>query len=442
MKALFDTGHGQRNWEQTGFLARTINRSFSGVADILSEMGVRCFSGNLSTESLEDVDLLIIPPPAGQFNRQTSEWEPLQSSLFTESDIEKILGFVNGGGRLLAFSYRFGDSFAKTNLREVFLPMGCFLQDTAAIHLDSFVNDMHPLAVPFETTREHLPILKDEQHFPDSVQLRAMATLSNLPGMRVFPITTTPPRCIVFEPHSFKISHKPQSLGSGGYYSNGRFAIFGGPHAFETGGYGLLNSGSNRLFARMILEWIVSNEPGSEMTHRAPEKSDSLELNLKPFQLLWKRVEDCQSPKTKGAILVQFVDKIFQGTGIMTPIGKGIWNLKRTSELDLVYQSLSKEPIWSDSKGIIPVECKNWDKPVGASEIAWFAEKVSKTGSQIGFFAARSFTRQAWMTVEQVLMKNRVTVGLLNDDDYRSLMDGNVSPRDLIESSLLRSMLL
>ena len=442
MRAFFDTGHGQRNWEQTGFLARTINRSFSGVADILSEMGFRCSSGNLSSESLEDVKLLIIPPPAGQFNRQASQWEPLQSSLFTESDIEKILQFVNTGGRLLAFSYRFGDSFAKTNLREVFLPMGCFVQDTAAINLDSFINDMHPLAVPFETTKEHLPILNEKESLPESVQLRAMATLSNLPGMRVFPMATTPPRCIVFEPHSFRISHKPQIIGAGGHYGNGRFSVFGGPHAFETGGYGLLNSGSNRSFARTVLKWLVSDEPDSKMKDSVTEIPDSIQSDLKPFQLLWKGVEDCKTSKTKGAILVQFVDMLFQRTGIMTPIGKGIWNLKRTAELDLVYQSVSKEPIWADSKGIIPVECKNWDKPVGASEIAWFAEKVSKTGSQIGFFAARSFTRQAWMTVEQVLMKNQVTVGLLNDDDYHSLMDGNVSARDLIESSLLRSMLL
>ena len=126
----------------------------------------------------------------------------------------------------------------------------------------------------------------------------------------------------------------------------------------------------------------------------------------------------------------------------MGPLGKSVWNLKRTSELDLVYRTVCQEPIWTHSNGVIPVECKNWEKPVGSQEISWFCDKVSKTGSKIGFFAARTFTKKAWMTVEQVLMTKDVTIGLLKDDDYQSLVSGNVSARDLLESSLLRSRLL
>lgn len=442
MKAFFDVEHGQQNWKTTGFFARTITGSFSGLTDILSELRIESWSGSDLHNSLDDSKIIVIPPPAGTFNRAESQWEPLPAHFFTESDVERILEFVHAGGRLLAFSYRFGDSFAKSNLKELFLPMGCLIQDTAAINLDSFVNEMHPLAVPFETDSEHLPLLDENQSLPDSVHWRSMATLSILPNSNSFPIAVTPPRCITFEPQSFRILHKPQMIAVGGHYGDGRFALFGGPHVFETTGYGLLREGSNHLFAKQVLEWLISHSPSPKQISFANETVTAFESDLKPMQTLWKGVQNAQSAQAKGDLMVQFISQICHRTGIMAPVGEKIWSLKRTSELDLVYRTSSQEPIWAHSKGIIPVECKNWDHPVGSSHIAWFAEKVAKTGSEIGFFASRSFTHKAWMTVEQMLLRHGVTIGLLHDDDYQSFLKGDVSARDMVESSLLRSMLL
>ena len=439
MRAIFDVGHGQENWKKTGFQARTLTGSFSGLNGILSGNEFTCSPSCLSNQTLDETDLLVIPSPAGKFNRKDSLWEPSHETRFIETDIESILDYVRKGGRLIAFSYRFGDSFSKTNLKEVFLPMGCLIQDTAALNLDSFVNDMHPLAVPFETSQEHLPIIEDNSLLESPVHWRAMATLSILPGATVFPIAMTPPRCIVFDPHSYQLIHKPQVIAAGGYYGMGRFALFGGPHVLEMGGYGLLNDGANKEFAQMVLKWLMSED---EEKHGLQLDSKTDNEASKKARVLWNGIQNCKSPQAKESVLVQFIDHVFQMSAIMAPLGESVWNLKRTSELDLVYLTVCQEPIWTHSNGVIPVECKNWEKPVGSQEISWFCEKISKTGSKIGFFAARSFTKKAWLTVEQMLMANNVTIGLLNDYDYRSLIDGSVSARDLIESSLLRSRLL
>ena len=439
MQAIFDVGHGQENWEHTGFQSRTLTGSCNGLKRLLSVNGFSCSPGCLSNPLLETMPLLVIPSPAGRFNRQYSRWEPSKDTRFKEPDIESILDYVRNGGRLIAFSYRFGDSFAKTNLKDVFLPMGCLINDTAALNLDSFVNDIHPLAVPFQTSQEHLPILDATVTPVSQVHWRAMATLSILPGANVSPIAMTSPRCIVFDPHSYQLIHKPQVIAAGGHFGMGRFVLLGGPHVFETGGYGLLNEGENREFANIVLRWLMS-EDKSQPSLRFVPKTDN--EDSKQARALWTAVQHCKSPKSKEAVLVQFIDHVFMMSGIMGSLGESVWNLKRTSELDLVYRTVCSQPIWTQSNGIIPVECKNWEKPVGSQEISWFCDKVAKTGSKLGYFAARQFTKQAWLAAEQMLMAKDITIGLLTDDDYQSLLSGCVSARDLLESSLLRSRLL
>lgn len=440
MRALFDTGHGQENWSQTGFLPRTIDRSFSGLAGILAEMGFRCFSGSITDETLKHAQILVIPPPTGQFNHKFSRWDRLESSQFTGEEIERILRFLHDGGHLLAFSYRFGDSFTQTNLRDLIGPLGCLLNEAVVINLDSFLCDHHPLMVPFETGADCLPLLDTNQECPP-VHWRTMTTLSILPGASASAIAVSPPRCVGFDQTSFRLIHARQAIGVGGHYGKGRFAVFGGPHAFETGGYGLFSKDGNRQLAVEVLQWLVSE--GSSMLHEQSEtKSPTDSACSNRLQELWVQVANCKSSHEKGESMASFVDGIFRETGVLSGLGRSVWNQKRTSELDLIYRVASQDPIWSETKGIVCVECKNWEKPIGSDEIGRFAEKIERLGGRIGFFAARAFTRQAWMSVEQIRLRRNTIVALLSDDDYQPLIDGMVSPRDLVESSLIRSLLL
>lgn len=437
MHALFDIGHGQRNWSQTGFLSRTIDGSFFEFATILNEQGFTCTSGDVSSSSIKKCDLLIIPPPVGQLNPQTGQWDALASSLFTEQQVSDILQFVNSGGHLLAFSYRFGDAFSKTNLGELIGPLGCYLNETAVSSLDCFPCNSHLMTMPFETGPECVPILATEC---EPIKWRAMTTVAVAPETSCEILAFTPPRSVGFNRESHRLFYNSQALCVGGSYGNGSFAVLGGPHVFEAGVYGLLSSPGNRKFAEALVRWLIRDRyqnAGQNLINPllAPIRSNE-------FSDMWHQLSVEQPANKKGEILVALADKLFRDTGAFHSLGRSVWNQTRTSEFDLVYRVVSQDPIWWETKGLVCVECKNWEKPVGANEIGRFAEKIDLIGSRIGFFLARSFTKQAWMALEQVRLRRNTIIGLLGEDDYRSLSNGLVSPKDLVESSILRTLLL
>ena len=79
--------------------------------------------------------MLVIPPATGAYNSRKECWRAQSSSLFTVREMAAIINLVPAGGRLLAFSYRFGDSFTQTNLRDLLSPLGCLLNHDAVIDL-------------------------------------------------------------------------------------------------------------------------------------------------------------------------------------------------------------------------------------------------------------------------------------------------------------------
>jgi len=124
--ALFDAGHGQANWAQTGLPSRELHTNFAGLAEILCRRGLRCqrtgraaFGAQLAT-----CRLLVIPPPTGTYDARKERWRFQRAARFTREEVRAVLGFVRSGGRLLAFGYRFGDSFTETNLGDLCLPLG------------------------------------------------------------------------------------------------------------------------------------------------------------------------------------------------------------------------------------------------------------------------------------------------------------------------------
>jgi hypothetical protein len=150
--ALFDVAHGQPNWAQTGFASREMHTNFAGIMELLCRLGCICAPTSLQplAEQLAHVRLLVIPPPTGCYNAAKECWLPQPELLFTAEDIREILRFVHDGGRLLAFAYRFGDWFTKSNLREILSPLGCLLNDDAVIDLKT-LRGVNPLEAFFDT---------------------------------------------------------------------------------------------------------------------------------------------------------------------------------------------------------------------------------------------------------------------------------------------------
>src|SRR5208337_540781 len=67
---VFDASHGQPNWAQTGFTSRELHTNFAGVMELLCRFGLTCSPTGLEPlpQMLARARLLVIPPPAGNYN--------------------------------------------------------------------------------------------------------------------------------------------------------------------------------------------------------------------------------------------------------------------------------------------------------------------------------------------------------------------------------------
>ena len=190
--ALFDDTHGQTHWSRTGFPSREWHTNLAGLAGLLFRRGLDCGSirPHLLSDRLADARLLVLPTPTGYYNPAREQWEPLASSLLTAFEVREILRFLEGGGRLLAFAYRFGDAFTQTNLDSLFVPLGCQLNPDAVIDLTR-LREMHPLRFYFDTPREALPLHWSVDRVA-TVRWRSLATFTLRQDAPVQPLAFSP----------------------------------------------------------------------------------------------------------------------------------------------------------------------------------------------------------------------------------------------------------
>ena len=78
---VFDAGHGQPNWAQTGFDSREMHTNFVGLMETLCRLGCLCTpSGDQPlAKYLTRAKLLVLPPPAGCYSTRREAWMPLAS---------------------------------------------------------------------------------------------------------------------------------------------------------------------------------------------------------------------------------------------------------------------------------------------------------------------------------------------------------------------------
>ena len=258
---VFDATHGQPNWSQTGYPSREMHTNFAGLGQRLCRLGCSCVALNERplAKALAQARLLVIPPPTGWYNARKECWVPHAPSLFTPEEIQALLSFVRDGGRLLAFAYRFGDSFTGTNLRDLFGPLGCLLHDDAVIDITA-LRATPSLQTHFDTSADLLPIPWFRRGV-NQLRWRASATFTLVPGATAQPLVLSPGgRCISFDRTQRRISFVSRPVAVAGTLAKGRFVLCGGPHLFETGTYGLLNEADNRQFIDHILRWLLKKD--------------------------------------------------------------------------------------------------------------------------------------------------------------------------------------
>jgi len=260
--ALFDASHGQPNWAQTGFSSREMHSNYAGVMELLCRLGCVCAPTGLEPlpDLLSRARLLVIPPSTGCYNSVKKCWVSQPSCQFTAETIRDVLRFVQEGGRLLLFAYRFGDSFTHSNLRELISPLGCLLNDDAVVDLQ-LLRNTHPLDAYFDTPQMLLPLGWSRERVT-TVRWRTMATFTILPGANIKPLALSAGgSCISFNRSLRRISFASLPVALAGQLGRGRFALFGGPHAFETGSFGLLTSHDNARFLQNVLRWLLDDGP-------------------------------------------------------------------------------------------------------------------------------------------------------------------------------------
>jgi len=212
--------------------------------------------------------LLVIPPPTGIYHKREECWYRQPASLFAAPELCSLIDFVHAGGSLLAFAHRFGDAFTPTNLGLLAPAFGCLLNDDAILDLRQ-LKAPHPLATHFDTTVDELPGVWVVAGIR-TLRWRCMATCSILPGARAWPLLLSPALgSVSYHARLRQISYQSLPLGVAGTLGKGRFAFFGGPHAFETTPLGLLERAHNARFLRHVLAWLLT-EPGPDRGNTPP----------------------------------------------------------------------------------------------------------------------------------------------------------------------------
>ncbi len=317
--ALFDASHGQPNWAQTGFTSRQLDTNFAGVTEQLCRMGFRCRSthGQQLTACLPGTRLLVIPPPTGRYNARKERWQRVPTSLFSPGELRDVLGYVQEGGRLLAFSYRFGDSFTGTNLSALTAPLGCQLNDDAVIDLRQ-LRGTPPLQLYFDTDPDGLP-LSWARIGVTLVRWRPMATFTILPGAMAWPLARSRGGgCISFDRSLRQISFESLPVAVVGKYGTGKFVLVGGPHVFETGTVGLLNAADNTRLLANVLRWLVSDKPAT--CPPADIKIGTSPSSTGIADPLSRVVADGQGERT-----VAYVERVLRRTGVLKALGQAKW---------------------------------------------------------------------------------------------------------------------
>ncbi len=319
IRILFDESHGQKHWCQTGFTSRQRHTNFAGMAAVFERLGADCHSQDYKPLDLSLTRLLVIPPPTGRYNMDDECWRQDAASLFTPEEICQILDYLRQGGRLLAFAYRFGDSFTQTNLGQLFAPLGCLLNDDAIVDLER-LRTTHPLRSLFVTEHDLIPLAWAGRGI-DRVAWRYMATFTLVPGADAHALVYSPGgNCVSYNRTHRQISFSSLPIAVAGRHGRGRYALFGGPHAFETEAFGLLHHARNTQFLEQVFQWLLSEEPLVEGGAAGKIEREQERLKQSADQN-WH--EFCQvRDEGEGEAAVAMVDKLLRETGTLRALGK------------------------------------------------------------------------------------------------------------------------
>ena len=100
------------------------------------------------------------------------------------------------------------------------------------------------------------------------------------------------------------------------------------------------------------------------------------------------RLDQASTTDEKGRALEDFVSVLFTTIPGIRAAQRNVQNVFRTEEIDIAFWNQRVSDGLHFLPAIFLVECKNWSKPVGSEEVAYFSEKLRNRGCKYGFLIA------------------------------------------------------
>lgn len=110
---------------------------------------------------------------------------------------------------------------------------------------------------------------------------------------------------------------------------------------------------------------------------------DKFKSGLKPY---WERILLAKRKQDKGKTLEELLRCLFGHITGMSIAGTNVRTL--SEELDILVVNEASDPFLSRLGTPILVECKKWNRPVGAKEVNWFVSKVKRRSLRVGILVA------------------------------------------------------
>lgn len=151
----------------------------------------------------------------------------------------------------------------------------------------------------------------------------------------------------------------------------------------------------------------------------------------KKFKLMllsyWERVLTAKTNKDKGKALESLFSNLFESVVGLTIRSRNI----RTSceEIDIIIINEANDVFLRELGTPIIVECKNWNRPIGAKDVSWFISKVKKRSLKVGILIAMEGItgdeyKDANLEIKNALAEG-ITIVVITKDELRKIYSPN-----------------
>lgn len=193
--------------------------------------------------------------------------------------------------------------------------------------------------------------------------------------------------------------------------------------AYEAGAYDYLAKNEN------LITLLTAKLDQIRETIRAKQRFSS--GNDQIIKELWSKLRE-GSAKTKGRRLEELLLRVLTSVPGLVEAAR---NLRvPAEELDIVLRNDASTPFWAKQPTYILVEAKNWSRPVGTPEIAWFADKMrERPEARLGVFVAASGFSEPVAEQVRSYRKEGLTMVMVDEIALRRLVDSDDRQAVLLE---------